>query len=120
MGGGLHPAEPHTPGIAAPCWVTTQLTLIDPSEPVNIPPARLRLHSDGIEVADRPLMYPQAAFGDTDLRSRLLGVHLRTGQLPNIKTSFLRQCMSRCAAYNTDPLLLSLIYDISHAGATCR
>ena len=88
----------------------------DPSTPVYIQTARLLLHSDGIEVAARPLLYPQSCYGDSDLRSRLLGVHLATKQLPNIKTSFLRKCLSLCVAYNTDPLLLFLIYDI----AVCR
>jgi hypothetical protein len=62
-------------------------------------------------------MFPLRHASDRkDLRSRLLDVHLRPGPLPNTKTSFLRKRMSGGVAYNTDPLLLFLIYDIF----TCR
>ena len=93
-----------------------QQRAIDPSTPKYIQTARLLLHSDGIEVAARPLLYPRSAYGDSDLRYRLLGMHLKMSQLPNMKASYLRKCLSRCASYNTDPKLLFLIYDI----ATCR
>ena len=62
-------------------------------------------------------MFPLRHASDRkDVRSRLLDVHLRPGPLPNTKTSFLRKRMSGGVAYNTDPLLLFLIYDIF----TCR
>ena len=77
-----------------------------------IPTARLLLHEDGIEVAARPWLYPHECFGDSDLKRRLFGVHLAATQLPNIKRAYLRKCLSRCLAYNNDPLLIFLIYDI--------
>jgi hypothetical protein len=42
----------------------------------TIPTAELLLRMDGVEVACRPHLYPHHAYGDSDCRSRLLGLHL--------------------------------------------
>ena len=70
------------------------------------------LDFDGIEVAARPILYPYAAFGDSDVRRRLLGQHLGRSQLPSLKRGFLRKCLSLRTAYATDVLLIFLLYDI--------
>ena len=80
-----------------------------------IPTAKLLLQLDGVETAARPVLYPHHAFGDSDLKSRLCGVHLKPNQVPNMRQSFLRKALSPCAAYNQDPLLIFLIHDIAVA-----
>ena len=80
-----------------------------------IPTAKLLLHMDGVEAAARPVLYPHHAYGDSDLKSRLCGVHLRPNQVPNMKQSFLRKALSPCVAYNHDALLIFLIHDIAVA-----
>ena len=70
------------------------------------------LDYDGIEVAARPILYPHPAFGDSDMRSRLVGSHVAQSQNPSTKASVLRKCLSRCVAYNHDVLWLFLLHDI--------
>ena len=71
--------------------------------------AELLLHSDGIEVACRPILYPRAAYGDTDLRDRLVGSYLSSTAIPQAKTHYLRKSLSLCAAYVKDTALTFLI-----------
>jgi len=82
-----------------------------------IPTAELLLNSDGIEVAARPILYPRQAYGDSDLRMRFEG-RLKDAQRPSAKGSYLRKCMSQCAAYATDFMLLFLISDVATARQT--
>ena len=69
-----------------------------------------------VEAAARPLLYPRSAFGDSDIRERLLELgHLLPAQLPAMRLSFLRKALSRCRAYAKDYLLQILIYDVAKA-----
>ena len=84
----------------------------DPGLPWYISTPRLLLDMDGVEAVARPILYPHPSFGDTDLRSRIVGTHISAGQTPSIKFSVLRKCLSRCAAYSHDVLWLFLLHDI--------
>ena len=90
----------------------------DPSIKIYIPTAQLLLHLDGIEIASRPLLYPHHAYGDSDLRSRLRGVHIRPAQVPNMKLGFLRKALSPCVGYNMDPKLIFLLHDMALSRST--
>ena len=89
----------------------------------NLETATLLLHSEGIETACFPILYARHQFGDTNIKSRLTGGHLYGNMptklshkaVPSIKRSFLRKCLSRCAAYATNPMLVFLLYDIAMA-----
>ncbi|CAJ1358990.1 unnamed protein product, partial [Effrenium voratum] len=81
-----------------------------------IPTAQLLLGMPGIEVAARPWLYPTAAFSDTDLRPRLLGLgRITNKQKPSLKTSFTRKLTSRCQSYQADFPLFALLHDIALA-----
>ena len=81
-----------------------------------IPTAQLLLGMPGIEVAARPWLYPTAAFSDTDLRPRLLGLgRITNKQKPSLKTSFARKLTSRCQSYQADFPLFALLHDIALA-----
>ena len=70
----------------------------DPSLPRCISTPKLLLDMDGVEVAARPMLYPHFAFGDSDLRSRVSGAHVKQSQNLSMKASVLRKCTSRCLA----------------------
>lgn len=79
----------------------------------HIRTAELLLHSPGIEVAARPVLYPRACFADTDVRERLLVLgHIDANQKPSIKDSFMRKVESRCVSYFMDFKLLCFIHDV--------
>ena len=81
-----------------------------------IPTAQLLLRMHGVEVAARPWLYPAAAFGDTDIRPRLLSAgRITEKQRPSTKASFLRKLLSRCQSYQADFQLLALLHDIALA-----
>ena len=81
-----------------------------------IPTAQLLLRMPGVEVAARPWLYPVAAFGDTDIKDRLVHLGwLGENQKPSTKTSWLRKVLSRCAHYQEDFCLQALLHDISLA-----
>ncbi len=70
----------------------------------------------GVEAAARPLLYPHAAYLDTDLRYRLGALGLSGDhQHLSMNQSFLRKLLSRCRAYSEDFMLAFLLYDISKA-----
>eukprot|EP00973_Karenia_brevis_P022655 3118285-Karenia_brevis.AAC.1 len=70
----------------------------------------------GVEVACRPWLYPTAAFGDTDIKDRLVELgHISRNQKPSLKTSWLRKVLSRCTEYQRDFHLQALLHDISMA-----
>ena len=83
--------------------------------PFYIPTAELLLRSAGIEVAARPVLYPRRAYGDSDIRERLGGYRIKEAQRPQPKASYLRKCLSPCAAYHQDLMLIFLLYDIGTA-----
>ena len=91
----------------------------DAGLPWYISTPRLLMDMDGVEVAARPILYPHFAFGDSDLRSRIVGTHVSMGQTLSIKASVLRKCLSRCAAYSHDVLWLFLLHDIIMARNVC-
>ena len=90
----------------------------DPYNDYHFAIATLLLHSDGVEVAAYPTLYPRECFADTDLRSErrlpFLGEHGR----PSIKASFLKKCQSRCQAYSHHADLAFLMHDIAMARST--
>ena len=87
----------------------------DPSLHPAIKTAHLLLHAHGIEVAARPILYPHHAYGDSDLRSRLEGVHVAEEQRVQIRVSVLRKLLSPCLGYAADFKLLFLLFDIFSA-----
>ena len=103
-------------------WIAIhELKLIDMAsqkqgETWYIPTATLLLHSHGIEVAARPYLYPRAAYGDSDLKQRLVELgHLSLKNKSSLAASFMRKTMSRCGTYAVDFMLLCLIYDLNMA-----
>ena len=60
------------------------------------------LNADGLEVAIRPILYPHHAYGDSDLKSRLSGVHIKGAQQLHIRHGILRKLLSSCIAYHLD------------------
>jgi hypothetical protein len=78
--------------------------------------AQLLLHMHGVEVAARPWLYPNSAYGDSDIRSRLqrLG-RISSSERPSLKASFFRKLLSRCQDYQEDFPLFALLYDIALA-----
>ena len=84
----------------------------DSSLPWYILTPRLLLDMDGVEVAARPMLYPHFAYGDSDMRSRLVGTHIGLGQTLSMKASVLRKCLSLCGAYQRDVLWIFLMHDI--------
>ena len=91
----------------------------DASLPWYIITPRLLLDMDGVEVAARPILYPHFSYGDSDLRSRIVGTHVGANQTLSIKASVLRKCLSRCAAYQSDVLWIFLMHDIITARNCC-
>ena len=70
----------------------------------------------GVEAAARPVLYPTSAFGDSDLRPRLLALkHASESSDPSLKASFMRKLCSRCVDYQSDFPLFALLYDIALA-----
>ena len=52
--------------------------------------AELLLRMPGVEAAARPVLYPTSAFGDSDLRPRLLALkHASESSDPSLKASFI-------------------------------
>ena len=91
----------------------------DSSLPWYILTPRLLLDMDGVEVAARPILYPHFSYGDSDMRSRLVGTHVGAGQTLSMKASILRKCMSSCTAYQSDVLWIFLMHDIVMARNAC-
>ena len=60
------------------------------------------LNADGVEVAIRPILYPHHAYGDSDQRSRLRGVHIKEEQQLHMRHGLLRKLASACLAYHLD------------------
>ena len=81
--------------------------------------AELSLKMPGVEVAARPWLYPTPAFGDTDLKVRLVEFgHTTESQKPSLKRSWVRKMCSRCVSYMNDFALFSLLHDIALARQT--
>lgn len=82
----------------------------------HIRTSALLLHMPGVEVAVRPVLYARAAFGDSDLKQRLLEKkHCTERQFPSMKHAVLRKALSRCRAYAEDFMMLFLLTDIAKA-----
>ena len=60
------------------------------------------LQADGVEVAIRPILYPHHAYGDSDQRSRLEGVHITQAQQLHMRHGLLRKLTSACLGYHMD------------------
>ena len=73
------------------------------------------LNADGAEVAIRPILYPHHAYGDSDQRSRLVGVHIKQAQQLHMRHGLMRKLMSPCLAYRLDVKWLFLMMDILSA-----
>lgn len=83
---------------------------------VWIPTATLLLQMLGVEVAARPWLYPRAAFGDSDLKTRLVSLgRIQKSQLPSLKASWMRKFLSRCVSYEEDFPLFCRLHDIALA-----
>ena len=74
-----------------------------------IPTAKLLLQLDGVETAARPVLYPHHAFGDSDLKSRLCGVHLKPNQGTEHETEFFAQ--GPFAVRGIQPRPIAYIFD---------
>ena len=81
-----------------------------------VPTCELLLHMPGVEVAMRPWLYPRAAFGDTDIKSRLQVLEkIPANSKPSLKTSWVRKLTSGCESYQRDFPLFCLLHDIALA-----
>ncbi|CAE7482276.1 Usp17ld [Symbiodinium sp. CCMP2592] len=79
----------------------------------EIPTAQLLLGMPGIEIAARPLLYPLASFGDSDILTRLTSLgRIPPTASPSTRTSFMRKITSRCLDYSKDFPLHALLYDM--------
>ena len=76
----------------------------------------LLLHMPGVEVAARPWLYPRPAFGDSDLKRRLVELG-RIGERskPSMKASWVRKLTSKVSSYQADFPLFCLLHDIALA-----
>ena len=68
------------------------------------------LNADGVEVAIRPILYPHHAYGDSDQRFRLRGVHVTQEQQLHLRHGLMRKLMSPCLAYHLDIKWLSFVF----------
>ena len=74
------------------------------------------LHMPGVEVAAQPWLYPRAAFGDTDIKNRLLVLQkIEENAKPSLKTSWVRKLTSSIPSYQADFPLFWLLRDIALA-----
>ena len=83
--------------------------------PSYLPTAELLLRSPGVEVACRPVLYPWAAYGDSDMKERLVGSYLDERANPLARRHYLMKSQSMCLGYAGNPALAFLIHDISMA-----
>ena len=71
---------------------------------------------NGLEVADWPIFYPWARYGDTDVRARLAEGGSGTDKRHySGKQSFIRKLLSRCRAYEQEPSLAFYLHDCFYA-----
>ena len=101
-------------------WVEKQEQVLDSKArddtvSLYIPTAELLLRSPGVEVACRPILYPCAAYGDSDMKERLVGTYLEGNAVPLARRHYLQKAMGMCLGYAADPLVAFLIHDISLA-----
>ena len=70
----------------------------------------------GLEVAAWPLLYPWARYGDTDIRTRLVGGGSgKESQHYSGKQSYIRKLLSRCKAYEQEVGLIFYLHDVFFA-----
>ena len=81
-----------------------------------VPTTELLMQMPGVEEAARPILYPLASYGDTDIKIRLVPLgNNEERKLLSVRESLARKLLSRCSSYAEDFPLQCLIYDIAMA-----